>query len=692
MLKDSPTPSVLLLALFASGGGVQASDQPLPIAVDPSDMTDQLVSIASGYTQLEKTAPAVTSVITARQIKEMGAHDLFDILRTIPGFFLGRSAIGVEPIVAVRGFSSSFNQNLLVMLDGIPQNEQIFGNRFAALGRIPLDLIERIEIMRGPGSALYGADAYMAVINIITYRTLPLNQKLTLMAGANRTRSARLSGGRTLSGVHWVGGLEYAETDGDEPYLAADAQTLLDSLFGTQASLAPGYGNTHQQQVSGLLNITHEPLGLMLQFSQSRNMGMMTGVTGALDANGHVDTSVIESTLRWGVQTQDWLSSATLSNHFLQYYIHDGHYFPNGAFGGLFPEGVLASTKFVEKRIRAQGKIEYTGWRNHALSVGFSLENGSMRLDGETRNYWVSNGLILPLGSLQDITTPSLRSLNGSHFTNDLQSFYVQDEWKIGSDWIMTGGLRYDHYSDYGDILSPRIGLVWSLPGTDLTLKALYGRGFRGTSLLDREAINVPSIRGNSTLKPEKLDSYELVFDYRPRDDFLARLNLFYHQTTDQIRLQNSGDYEYRPENVGQQKGHGLELEARWSLTPQTKLYASYAYQQNTDETTGEDAGYSPHHLALFQLQHYQNAWFYGLQARYVGLRDRLAEDSSPRADTYTFVDGIVRYQVNPTVELGLEVRNLFNDDAKDARFGTGFPDDIALPGRTVYFSLTASF
>lgn len=88
-------------------------------------------------------------------------------------------------------------------------------------------------------------------------------------------------------------------------------------------------------------------------------------------------------------------------------------------------------------------------------------------------------------------------------------------------------GLRYDHYSDYGDILSPRIGLVWSLPGTDLTLKALYGRGFRGTSLLDREAINVPSIRGNSTLKPEKLDSYELVFDYRPRDDFLARLNLF---------------------------------------------------------------------------------------------------------------------------------------------------------------------
>ena len=139
-----------------------------------------MVSVATGHAQRVETAPAVISVITADQIKALGAHDLFDVLRTVPGFFLGENTIQVEPIISVRGFKSSYNQNVLVLLDGIPQSHYATGDRMAVLGKIPMDLIERIEIMRGPGSALYGADAYSAVIDIITRTKAPQKNQITL--------------------------------------------------------------------------------------------------------------------------------------------------------------------------------------------------------------------------------------------------------------------------------------------------------------------------------------------------------------------------------------------------------------------------------------------------------------------------------------------------------------------------------
>lgn len=133
----------------------------------------ETVSIATGRPQSVQTAPAVASVITAEDIRNTGARDLVDILKLVPGIYIGQTANAFGPAVAVRGFTSAFNQTTLFMLDGIPQSELVFGDRFTALGKIPLDSIERVEVIRGPGSALYGADAYSAVVNIITRREVP---------------------------------------------------------------------------------------------------------------------------------------------------------------------------------------------------------------------------------------------------------------------------------------------------------------------------------------------------------------------------------------------------------------------------------------------------------------------------------------------------------------------------------------
>lgn len=239
--------SATLFGLSASSSTASARDaDPFESVVGNVEAVADHVSIATGYNQSIQTAPAVTTVVTAQQIRDTGARDLIDVLTFVPGFFVGRSAYSVEPVIAVRGFTSAFNQTVLILLDGIPQTEYVFGDRLALLGIVPLDMIDRVEIMRSPSSALYGADAYSAVVNIVTHRTPPEKTQVAVGSGSQRTRDARLFGGGRAGNFDVVGALEYRETDGDKTFIAADLQTNLDTLFGTHASWAPGKANTHQ--------------------------------------------------------------------------------------------------------------------------------------------------------------------------------------------------------------------------------------------------------------------------------------------------------------------------------------------------------------------------------------------------------------------------------------------------------------
>ena len=648
----------------------------------------ETVSIATGRSQSLRTAPSVASVITAEEIRDTGARDLIDILKLVPGFYLGRTANLVDPVLAVRGFSSSFNQTVLFLLDGVPQTDLVFGDRRTTLGKIPLDIIDRVEVLRGPGSALYGADAYSAVVNVITRREVPESGQLALSGGSRATGDVRALAGRPFGEMQVVGALEYFKTDGDAPFIAADQQTRLDALMGTHASLAPGTTDTGRQEFGAVLNLTSPKTALGLRVSDWRNLGLGTGVNGALDPFGGVDSTVWEGTFKWREAAGDWAVNGFLDGVLQRYRMDDWHFFPPGAFG-LFPEGVIYNNAFEARTLRLQNVLDYTGVHRHDLTLGLGAELGKIRLQSESRNYRLSDGLILPIGPVQD--TMSDPSLGDTTFSRDLFYAYIQDEWTFQPDWILTWGVRYDHYSDVGATVNPRVALVWSARH-DLTAKLLYGSGFRAPSLLETQARQIPALAGNPDLRPEQVDAIELALDYRPRLDLLTRINLFYHKTDDQIRLQNTGGPEFRPENVGQQKGHGFEFELEWDLTRATRFYGYYAYQANTDETTGADAGYTPHHQALTLLQTRQHPWLFTVQARYVGARDRIAEDPRPKPDTYALVDVFARHAFSRRLEASLDIRNLFAADVQDAGFGTAFPGDIPLPGRTFYFSLIGRF
>ncbi len=681
-----------LVASFSVAMAEDGDDHFGPRATKSEDVADNIVSVASGHDQPMRSAPAVTTVITARQIEDMGARDLYDVLRTVPGFFLGRNTVQVEPILSVRGFKSTFNQNILVLLDGIPQTERVTGDRLAVLGNVPLDIIERVEIMRGPGSALYGADAYSAVIDVITRRIPPDKTRVTVGGGSRQTRDARLLGGGRAGDFDVVGAVEYRETDGDRPLIAADLQTNLDALFGTRASLAPGEANTRLRLFGAQLNATGESVALMLRTSLGRDIGMNVGLANALDPFGRAGIATVEGNFTWKRGGRDWGAKLVLDGLFYRSNLENAHLFPPGAFG-FFPEGVVASSDVRQRNARLQSVVEYTGLPSHRVSVGAGAESGETRQHSESRNYTLIDGAIVPIGAVQRIEDPGLMLFGARSFSHDLQYAYVQDEWALDRNWTLTWGVRYDRYSDYGDQINPRVALVWDT-SPYLTTKLIYGRGFRGPTLVDTRSRQSPALKGDPNLKPETIESVELAFDYRVRPDLLARMNLFYQETDDQIFIVSDRGPPAVPANVGRQIGRGVELEARYDIDRHTQLYAAYSYQDSADETTDADVGYHPHHLLYARFQRRHKPWLFSIQARHVGGRDRRAGDSRPVAGTYTFFDGLVRYEVAPDFEVGFDARNLFDSKAEDAGPGTdaAFPADIPLPGRTYYFTVTGRF
>jgi iron complex outermembrane receptor protein len=514
---------------------------------------------------------------------------------------------------------------------------------------------------------------------------------VTLSGGNHETYDARVIGGRRIGELKIVGALEYLQTDRHDPLIEEDQQTRLDEFMGTRASLAPGHANTHRKEFGAQLNITGQNSSLGLRASTWRDIGMGAGAASSLDPFGSVDSTVLEATFKYRRDlAENWSFSGIANGSTLNYKMDDWHFFPPGAFG-VFPDGVILNTEFDERSLRLQGDFGFAGFNNHYLTLGAGGELGKIELISESRNYNIDeNGFIIPIGPVQD-TTDTAPGLGDENISRELTFAYLQDEWTLHPDWVLTWGLRLDHYSDFGNTVNPRAVLVWNARH-DLTAKLLYGRGFRAPSMLEQRAEHIPAIRGNADLDPEKLNSFEIAIDYRPRFDLRTRGNVFYHETDDQIRQQNDGGPEFTPENVGKQKGRGLELELWWDTTRRTSFYGYYAYQDNTDETTGKDAGYSPHHKAFAQLQSRHGDWFFNLQATYIGDRARVAEDPRPDPDTYTLVNFLGRYEFSKHLEASLNVRNVFDEDAEDAGFGTAFPGDMPLPGRTYYFSLIGRF
>lgn len=239
--KILPLQIIAVLMISVSASVVTASDEMDDFfSMSPEQLANVSVSIASGTAKPVYQSAAVTSVITAEQIKAMGATELSQVLETVPGLHVSIQAVTNDPVYSMRGIANGVNNQVLVLMNGTRYSVPYKGSGLQGM-ELPVEAIQQIEVIRGPGSALYGADAFAGVINIVTKKAKDIDGTVIGVRGGSWDTQSIWG----LHSDHWLGWdvaatLQYAHNNNDgDRVINTDAQTALDNGFGTSASLAP---------------------------------------------------------------------------------------------------------------------------------------------------------------------------------------------------------------------------------------------------------------------------------------------------------------------------------------------------------------------------------------------------------------------------------------------------------------------
>jgi outer membrane cobalamin receptor len=251
------SPSCAFMVLVTALASAQARDPSEEDELAQVYGHKAVISIATGSAQSLRRAPAVATVITAEDIRVMGASDLDEVLETVPGMHVARSPIHYEPLYVTRGIFSINNPQILVLQNGVPMTTLVSGSRGVLWSGFPLEHIARIEIIRGPGSALYGADAYSGVINIITKTAAETpGTQIGAHAGSFKTGDVWVQHGGSMGPFAVAAYVRMGATDGIRERIGADAQSARDKVFGTRASLAPGPLNNQADSVDANVDLS----------------------------------------------------------------------------------------------------------------------------------------------------------------------------------------------------------------------------------------------------------------------------------------------------------------------------------------------------------------------------------------------------------------------------------------------------
>jgi len=661
--------TLLVIAWSASAhAATQSEEQELALAYGDKSF----ITIASGTRQPIARAPSVASVVTAEDIAAIGAADLDEILETVPGIHVSRSPIGYNPIYTIRGIDTQYNPQVLMLVNGIPITGVFVGNRSQIWAGMPMENIARIEVIRGPGSALYGADALSGVINIITKTSTDIDgTQFGIRAGSFNNRDGWVQYGGNVGGFDAAAYLRAGTTDGQRQIIEADA------ISATPFSLAPGPVNLARDAIDARVDLARNKWRLRAGYQQRSNANTGAGVASALDPVGSNFGERISTDLTY--QDANFARDLDVTAQASYFYIteqSDLTLYPPGFYppppGYSYPNGVIGNPYKWERHLRFNLSAAYTGLQSHKLRFGAGTQNDDLYRIKDTNNYTIPT-----YGVVQDVTDtyPFIRPHD-----RRVNYVYVQDEWAFTQDWYLTAGVRQDHYSDFGSTTNPRLALVWET-AYNLTSKLLYGRAFRPPSFAELYNINNPVLLGNPNLKPETNESVELAFIWQTTSTLQANLNLFHYQMRDILRVDASSVMQ----NAGQQHGQGLEVELVWEASQSLRLSGNYSQQRSIDETTNLDAGNAPrHHLYARADWRFMPHWILDTQINYVADRKREPSDTRQAIADYHTVDLTLRSQKqNRGLDFAFTVRNLFDADAREPSPSPGLiPNDLPLAPR----------
>ncbi len=618
---------------------------------------------ASKFEQKATEAPSSTTVITSDEIKRYGYRTLADILASVQGFYV--TSDRDHSFLGTRGVNlGDFNSRFLLLVNGHRVNDDLNDAAYIDSAFIlDVDLIDRVEIIRGPGSVLYGNNAFFGVINVITRQGKQVNGAEA--SGAYGSFDAY--SGRVTLGDQFTNGLQYLLSG---TFYNSDGQ---DNLYYSQF-------NTPLQNNGFAHHMDNDGFG---SFYGSVNYQDFTVEGGFIDREKRNPTAQYDTTFNDPrLQTDDDRSYGTLK--------YD-HKFEEGAdlsadvyydrsdsqIGYPEPPGTQApgSLFYVEKATGewAGGEIQVNQkiWDKHVITVG-----------GEYRNDFKQEDSVIDPAS----AGPPVYDRSGRR---DNYGLFAQGDFQVVTNFHVNAGVRYDQYSHFDSSWSPRVALIYN-PFEQSTFKFIYGTAFRDPNFLE---LSDPRFQN---INPEKINSYEIVYEQGIGKYLRSSVSGYYNRMDDLIDFLNSSYTNFNADTFGLE----LALEGKWEYDIRTRL--SDTLQHTEDRNSGVGLPDSPMNLVKFNLSApvFRDKIFAGLEVQYTSSSHTTYTDlatgdtvAGPDSSGYAVVNFTLFSQnIVKNLDASASVYNLLNNEYDEPATRFHLQNVIQQDGITFRLKITYHF
>jgi iron complex outermembrane receptor protein len=628
--------SLLTLCIHSPATGAPAGAEDFEeISLD--SLLNTRISAAAKYEQTTGEAPASVTVVTWEDIDRYGYRTLEDVFRSVRGFYVSNDRN--YSYVGVRGFSrpTDYNNRILILINGQILNEPFYSS--AVTGTefpINMDSIERIEIVRGPGSALYGTSAMFALVNIVTKKSNVFEgARISAEAGSFETYGTQAVYVKELAqGIDLAVSGKWADSGGQDLYFEEYDRA------STNHGIAEGLNWDRSHSLLATLDYGRFRFQ-GLTFSREKGIP-----TGAFDTPFNYD----------GAKTRD------------------GQTLLQAAYEREIGPGKNVSIRLSYDHYRYRGTYPYENGEADPSIIDSFDSNDTDRLGTEFQYRWDirSNNRLTVGTDYQNIPRAEYKywDQNTTFFDGDFPysifSLYLQDDFQALRNLSFLGGVRWDRYSTVGSTVTPRAALLYHLR-TSSTLKFLYGEAFRAPTLYELYYIDsLGGWRPSEDLEPERLRTIELVWEQRLSEGLFGLVSFYNNMMSDLIDSSiDPADSSGQFRNVSEVHARGVEFELTLRPASGIRGYASYVFQRAEDRDSGRKLTNCPSHIVKLGFSLPLLRHFYG-SAEFLYETDRITLYDT-RTDPYLLTNlTLSTRKVAGHLSLSLQARNLF-----DVEYGT---------------------
>lgn len=686
-------------------GSIQLNAATSDILASLSNDMQRFETVATITKQNEHYQPYIISVFKGKELEKLGISNLKEALELVPGIDMTTDNFNNKTPIFRGSNTLAYGQTKL-FIDEILVNNLFFDAYSEYLG-LPIEMIKRIEVVRGPGSKTNGVNAYAGSINVITYaedfKGFKSNDELVLKYGSYNYRMGGFIKKFKSQDLDATIDFYYQQDDkklpaGPDGY--SQGSMSIPGLFDNTGLSQDGDAPVWLKDYSLSMNLKYKDFSLKaraLDHTQGSAYGINLSLpqdkdrvklpSYYLELGYNKDINDFQIDIKAGVKYDTFDSKAKLAPDGLQFmdfvqFNIDGSIIPV-----TFPNGIYGEHLAKQRTLYQSSYLKYKGIDNHVITTGYRvLKEKTTDMVSKLSNWATGDAALVDYTNILPFFDKNAK--------RDIEIFSLQDEFQYSNNLSFIYGFNYEQtsYKDAG--FEPRISMVYQ-QDSDNIFKAIYSRAHRNPSWQEMFTKNNSARVGSTDLEPEKVDAFELAYIKKFLSDTYIQTNLFYLLNKNQI-YNSATDPVYR--NVMDTNIYGLEFEYTGHISPVDKLYFNYSYVTGNSKikSTGLTTPLTnvAHHLAKgYYIYNINNALSLSAIAKYVSAKDRIPGDTREKLKGYTTLDSTISYKnLKYATSVVFSLKNIFNADVRYASAPNTNIEDYRQEGRNFLLTVKKEF